>query len=231
MPRTQIRDRHEAGSRLAGRLAPWTQPDTVVLAIGRDAVPTAFQAARLIGAPLDVLVVVNVPAPGRSDVIVGAVTENRIRVSDPYQVAHFAAERGSELDSQFRTAFARLRDSVALLRGDRTPIGVKGRTLILVSDGFRARGADIDAAIAWAQMHQAARIAVAVPFVPREAAARLRKKVDLVTLGEPEDVESPRHGYEEFHPVDAHEAAALLETARHPIWATEPFDMSPDPAT
>jgi len=54
---TRLRDRRDAGRRLAERLASLRDERPVLLALPRGGVPVAHEVARALGAPLDVLVV------------------------------------------------------------------------------------------------------------------------------------------------------------------------------
>jgi putative phosphoribosyl transferase len=50
-------NRVDAGRQLAERLRRYQGPDVVVLGLPRGGVPVAFEVARALGAPLDVIVV------------------------------------------------------------------------------------------------------------------------------------------------------------------------------
>src|SRR5258708_34432102 len=69
-----FRDRAEAGRSLAAKLAAYAnRPDVVVLALPRGGVPVAFEVARALGAPLDVLLVRKLGVPGYEELAMGAV--------------------------------------------------------------------------------------------------------------------------------------------------------------
>jgi len=59
------RDRIDAGRRLAGRLETYRAEHPVVLGLPRGGVVVAYEVARALGAPLDVLVARKLAAPGR----------------------------------------------------------------------------------------------------------------------------------------------------------------------
>ncbi len=75
-----FRDRRDAGLVLADLLRPLKALDPVVLALPRGGVPVAFEIARALDAPLDVLVVRKVGAPTNPELGLGAVAEGGIPV-------------------------------------------------------------------------------------------------------------------------------------------------------
>src|SRR5690349_3635378 len=75
-------DRQEAGSRLAELLLRFEWEHPIVLALPRGGVPVAYEVARALGAPLDVLIVRKLGAPFQPELGVGALTEGGTRFVD-----------------------------------------------------------------------------------------------------------------------------------------------------
>jgi putative phosphoribosyl transferase len=73
-------DRADAGSRLVQRLEPFRGQDVVVLALPRGEVPVAFEVAKGLRAPLDVLVVRKLRVPFQPELAFGAIAEGGVRV-------------------------------------------------------------------------------------------------------------------------------------------------------
>ena len=69
-------DRRDAGRQLAARLAPLARERPVVIALPRGGVPVAFEVAQALRAPLDVLAVRKLGAPGNPEFGVGAIVED-----------------------------------------------------------------------------------------------------------------------------------------------------------
>ena len=67
-----FRDRTDAGQRLAARLQHLKGRDVVVLGLPRGGVPVAFEVARALGAPLDVIVVRKLGVPFQPELGMGA---------------------------------------------------------------------------------------------------------------------------------------------------------------
>ena len=73
-------DRHAAGRELAKRLSSLATEDPIVLGLARGGVPVAYEVAQALAAPLDVLVVRKIGAPGNPEYGIGAIAEGDVRV-------------------------------------------------------------------------------------------------------------------------------------------------------
>src|SRR4029077_7026970 len=71
----EFRDRVDAGRKLARALLHLKEPRPVVLALPRGGVPVAFEVANALEAPLDVVLVRKIGAPGQPELGLGAVVE------------------------------------------------------------------------------------------------------------------------------------------------------------
>ncbi|HEY1158890.1 MAG TPA: phosphoribosyltransferase, partial [Arthrobacter sp.] len=90
-------DRPDAGRRLGKRLAGLRGRDVVVLGLPRGGVPVAFEVAKALEAPLDVIVVRKLGVPFQPEVAMGAIGEGGVRVLDPRTRS---MARGSQEDLQ-----------------------------------------------------------------------------------------------------------------------------------
>ncbi|HYK81176.1 MAG TPA: hypothetical protein VEU95_16200, partial [Micropepsaceae bacterium] len=71
----EFRDRVDAGRQLAGALLRLKEARPIVLALPRGGVPVAFEVAVALGAPLDVVLVRKIGAPGQPELGLGAVVD------------------------------------------------------------------------------------------------------------------------------------------------------------
>ncbi|PRY19823.1 phosphoribosyltransferase family protein [Pseudosporangium ferrugineum] len=127
--------RPEAGRRLATALSYLRGPDIVVLGLPRGGVPVAAEVARELGAPLDVVVVRRVIVPGCPDLVAGAVSEDDLTVVDIDRIkARMVSWQG--LHRAQRIARTAVERSAAVLRSDRWPEPLVGRTALIVDDGM-----------------------------------------------------------------------------------------------
>src|SRR3954469_18614870 len=72
-----FRNRPDAGRRLAVALAPYRESRPIVLALPRGGVPVGFEVAKALAAPLDVLLVRKIGAPGHEELGLGAGGEGQ----------------------------------------------------------------------------------------------------------------------------------------------------------
>jgi predicted phosphoribosyltransferase len=178
MQQALFHDRRDAGRQLATELGEYAERhDLVVLALPRGGVPVGFEVARALGAPLDVFVVRKLGLPGHEEFAMGAIASGGVRVDNP-DVAPLALPQAA-VDAVVARERAELARREALYRGDRAPLNLSGRTVILVDDGL-ATGASMRAAVAAVRMHAPARVIVAVPVAASETCAALRREADEV---------------------------------------------------
>ncbi len=206
----QFADRSDAGRRLAAELLPLAKERPVVMALPRGGVPVAVEVAKALDAPLDILAVRKLGAPGNRELGVGAVAEGGSAVLDSSSAEQLGLTR-SVLDATLARETQELRRRVARYRGDRPPIAVLGRTVIVVDDGLATGLSDL-AAIRALRKRSARRIVVAVPVGSRESVAMLSDEADQVLcLMIPERLYGVGLWYEDFAPVSDEQVLALLD--------------------
>jgi predicted phosphoribosyltransferase len=172
----RFHDRREAGRVLAGLLARYRDdPHVVVLGLPRGGVPVAFEVAQALHAPLDVFVVRKLGLPGHEEFAMGAIASGAVRVDNP-DVAPLAVPQAL-VDRVLARERAELARRETLYRGDRPPLALRGRTVILVDDGL-ATGTSMRAAVAAVRLSAPGRLVVAVPVAAVDANDLLAPGVD-----------------------------------------------------
>jgi len=205
-------DRVDAGRRLAGRVRHLRGEDVVVLGLPRGGVQVAFEVARELGAPLDVLVVRKLGVSFQPELAMGAVGEGDVLVMIEPVVrrAHVSKAELAEIERRARSELDR---RVQQFRRDRPRLALTGRTAVLVDDGI-ATGATVRAACQVARAQGASRVVLAVPVCSPDTAERLRKEVDeLVCLESPAWFFGVGQFYADFRQVSDDEVVDLLRRA------------------
>lgn len=207
---TKFRNRRDAGQRLATRVADLDLPDdTLVLGLPRGGVPVAAEVAAMISAPMDVLVVRKLGVPGHEELAFGAIASGGVRVLNddvvrldritPEDVDRVTVGETLELERRERT-----------YRGDRSPLAVAGRTVVVVDDGL-ATGATMAAAVDALRAGGADRIVVAVPVGAPETVTALSDRADqVVCVQQPTAFGAVGAWYEDFSPTTDDEVRDAL---------------------
>ena len=206
-----FRDRADAGRRLADELTGRHYQDPVVLALPRGGVPVAFEIARRLQAPLDLVLARKIGVPGQPELAVGAVVDG----DHPEIVINVGVLSGSGLDTEDieRMAHAELpeirRRRELYMRG-RPCVPVAGRTAILVDDGV-ATGATVRAGLHAVARRKPLRVVLAVPVAPPETLQALEQEADeVVCLESPRWFQSVGENYADFHQVSDAEVTSIL---------------------
>jgi predicted phosphoribosyltransferase len=210
---SRFRDRREAGSVLAAKLAAYAhRPDVLVLALPRGGVPVGYEVAKTLGAPLDVFLVRKLGVPGHEELAMGAVASGGVRVLND-QVVRALRIPSHVIDAVTQEQEHELARRDRLYRGERPPPDVRGRTVILVDDGL-ATGASMLAAIRALRQLEPAHVVVAVPTASAETCAELKGEVDdVVCATTPEPFYAVGLWYEDFSQTTDEEVRDLLQWA------------------
>lgn len=206
-------DRVDAGRRLAQRLASFNAQDIVVLGLPRGGVPVAFEVAKALGAPLDVLVVRKLGVPFQPELAFGAIGEDGVRVLND-AIVREAQLAGDDMDAVERKERIELQRRAERFRRGRDRIPVTGRIAVIVDDGI-ATGATAKAACQVARAHGAKRVVLAVPIGPDDIVERFAGYADeVVCLTTPAYFFAVGQGYRQFGQTSDAEVIALLDRAR-----------------
>jgi putative phosphoribosyl transferase len=208
-----FRDRREAGRRLAERLSGLRAASPLVLGLPRGGVPVAFEVARALDAPLDILVVRKLGVPFQPELGMGAVGEDGVRVLNPdvMRQARVTEAQLAEVEARER---AHVEERATRLRAGRPVLPLTGRTVVIVDDGL-ATGGTARAAVRVARARGAQRVVLAVPVAPPETVAALRADADdVVAVETPEPFFAIGGWYADFSPTSDAEVVELLRAAR-----------------
>ena len=215
-------DRTAAGRELASAILKLKlRSPMLVLGLPRGGVPVAYEVARALRAPLDVLVVRKIGMPGQPELAIGAIASGGITVREPDSGLRFAG-----LDIPFEQIAQRERAELErrerAYRAGLPPLDLRGQTVVLVDDGL-ATGATMVAAVRAARQADAASVVVAAPVASEEAARLVRAEADEVAILEVSAfLFSISTWYANFEQLEDEGVRALLERARHTELAPVP---------
>jgi putative phosphoribosyl transferase len=207
-------DRREAGRRLAEELVGRDWRDPVVLALPRGGVPVGFEVAKALQAPLDILLVRKIGAPGHPEFGIGAVVDGK----DPQVVinedaALILGPSSDYLEAEKKRQLEEIERRRKQYVGGRAAEPTEGRTAIVVDDGI-ATGSTVKVALKALRRSGAERVVVAVPVAPQSAVEALREEADeVVCLSTPEPFRAVSLHYVDFEQTTDEEVIQLLKAA------------------
>ncbi len=206
-------DRSDAGKRLAGAFSDYAgSRDLVVFGLPRGGVPVAFEVARHLGAPLDIVVVRKIGVPGQPELAMGAVASGGVIVRNE-QVLGLLKMSDEAFNAAAAAARTELKERELALRGDERDIDITGKTAIVVDDGM-ATGSSMKAAVEALRTLGPRSIVVAVPVAAPEVVARLEWVADdVVSLLTPLSLVAVGAWYRQFGQTPESEVRRLLDKA------------------
>jgi predicted phosphoribosyltransferase len=207
-------DRREAGKLLAAEMAKYAgRDDVVVLGLPRGGVPVAWEVARGLGAPLDVLIVRKLGAPGQPELAIGAIGEGGVRVLNEGLIRGLMIP-ARDIDRIAAVEEKELQRRISTYRGSHEPLVLKDKTVIVVDDGV-ATGATMRAGLKAVKAMGAARVIAAFPVGAPDSVAGLAEDADeVVVLETPAWFGAVGEWYEDFRPTTDEDVQRILAGSR-----------------
>ena len=192
---------------------PYRDERPVVIGLPRGGVPVAFEVARALDAPLDVVVVRKLGAPGNPEYGIGAIAEGDVRLANrndlevlnisPEVLADIVARETEELEAR-----------LASIRAVYPQVDVKDRTVLIIDDGL-ATGITAVAAARAVRQRGARKVVLTAPVCASSMPEALKHEVDeVICVAMPDYLGSVGSWYEDFRQTTDEEVLALLEESR-----------------
>jgi predicted phosphoribosyltransferase len=208
----RFRDRLQAGRELGAVVAKryGGRDDVIVLGLPRGGVPVAKGVAEALGAPLDVFIVRKLGVPGHEELAMGAIASGGVRVLNR-DVLDYVPVSGQAIESVAAREQRELQRREQAFRGDKPPLDVSGKTVIVVDDGL-ATGSTMRAAVRALRQMGPAAVVVAVPVAAAQTCDELRAEADdVICLRTPEPFQAVGLWYEDFEQTTDDEVHDLLK--------------------
>jgi predicted phosphoribosyltransferase len=208
-----FRNREEAAFRLAEALRrrgkPLTHP--LILAIPRGGVVIGAVLAQELGADLDVILARKLRAPDQPEAAIGAIAEDGGLYLDPFAEELLLAN-DTYLFRERAHQLAEIERRKKLMRDDRPPAPIAGRSVIVADDGI-ATGSTMIAALQTLKAQHPADVIVAVPIASRRGLREVRRLYrEVVCLSAPRHFLTVGQFYADFTPVEDEQVCYLLRT-------------------
>lgn len=206
-----FKDRAEAGKLLARRLMKFKgSKEAIVLGIPRGGVAVAYEVAKMLELPLDIIVIKKIGHPQNEELAIGAAGIDSHYINN--EIAFDIPQK--YIDKAIRQKQREAQEKYRLLKGKEPVHELKGKTLILVDDGI-ATGSTIVLALQVIRKKLPKEVIVAVPVAPfgiKETFKYLSSQFVCIEI--PSYFNAISQFYLDFRPVEDNEVKELLEEAK-----------------
>jgi predicted phosphoribosyltransferase len=199
-----LKDRTEAGFLLSEKLKKYQDTNSVILAVPRGGVPVGFIISKTLHLPLDIVLSKKIGHPNNKEFAIGAVSMDSMILDEHPEVPK------KYIDHEISRLRQLLKEKYELYNGNRKPIDIENKNVILVDDGI-ATGNTLLASIAMLRKKKPAKIIVAVPVLPYDTVPIFEKNADeFIYLIAASYFRGVGSLYEEFNQVDDEEVIRML---------------------
>ncbi len=210
-----FKNRQEAGQKLAEKLKEFkNKKDTIILALPRGGVINAFEIAKELNLPLDLIVPRKIGAPFNEEYAIGAITESGEGIFDQQAIASLNVTK-DYLDKKVAEEKKEAQRRLKTYRQNQPPLDLKNKTVIIVDDGI-ATGLTMRAAIKSIKEKKAKKIIVAVPVSARDSLKIIEKEADqVICIDAPLFFGAVGAFYEDFGQTEDKEVIDLMEKSKN----------------
>lgn len=203
-------DRKDAGKKLGSALMSHVENENcLILALPRGGVPVAYEAARELGVPMDILLVRKLGVPGQEELAMGAIASGGIQVLNKGLINMLGIPEES-IDTVAKREDQEMKRRERIYRGNNPALEIKGKTVIIVDDGL-ATGATMRAAAEALRARNPGKIIVAAPVASPDTCEALNVVADeVVCLQTPQPFSSVGQWYKNFDQTSDEEVTELL---------------------
>jgi len=200
-------DRTQAGKELSAKLTEYSgQKDAIILGLPRGGVVVAYEVAKSLKLPLDIVITRKIGAPDNPELAIAAIDETGEGVYNEPLVQYTDATN-EYLMAKIEEEKEEIRRRKELYRKNKPPLDLRHKVAIIVDDGI-ATGYTVSAAARFCRSEGASKIVIAVPVVAFDSLSILAE--DVIYLDAPENFGSVGQFYERFGQVTDEEVIKFL---------------------
>lgn len=207
-------NRKEAGELLAAALEKYSHLNPVILAIPRGGVPVAYEVAKVLKAPLDVVITKKIGHPVDKEYAIGAVGIRGHSLNDTAQ-----GLPEEYLSDEILRVQKMVEEKDRMYHKEFPALSINNKWIILMDDGV-ATGSTMILTAELLAKQSTAGIIIAVPVAPEATLNKMEQNPsinEVVCLDTPKNFRGVGQFYENFAPVEDSEAIELLKKANNEI--------------
>lgn len=206
-----FKNRREAGKLLGQALVHYRHERPIILGLPRGGVVTAYEVAKALGSPLDVVVSRKIGAPGNPELAVGAIAPHETKIIDK-QAVHMLGIDENTLNALLKLEYNELtrREKIFKVTQD---LSCEDRTVIVVDDGL-ATGLTMQAALESLRKEGPKKIVMAVPVAAPNTVKSIKRSGaadEIICLEMPEPFIAVGAWYIDFPQLSDSETLAYLK--------------------
>ena len=193
---------------LAAKLKKYKGDPGVILAVPRGGVPVAYEVAKELGLPLEIVLTKKIGHPMNKEYAIGAAS-----LTDYFVIPHeFVYDE--YINSEVEKIRSKLKEMYVKFMGNKEPESLAGKTVIVIDDGI-ATGNTLLGTISVLRKANPAKIVIAVPVASAIAVDKLSQEVDeVITVFIPEEFHGVGAFYDDFEQVSDEEVLYYLDKWR-----------------
>lgn len=198
-------DRTEAGLLLSAKLKKYRNDPGIVLAVPRGGVPVAYEVAKELSFPIEVILTKKIGHPMNKEYAIGAAS-----LTDYFIIPHENISK-EYIRQELQSVRSRLKEMYIKFMGSKEPEDLKGKTVIVIDDGI-ATGNTLRGIIHVLRKSNPGKIVVGVPVASKSAVQKLAKEVDeVIVLMTPEEFYGVGAFYENFEQLSDEDVLCYLD--------------------
>ncbi|SDX50620.1 phosphoribosyltransferase [Flavobacterium degerlachei] len=202
-----FKDRMEAGLLLSEKLKKYQDSNSIVLAIPRGGVPIGYEVAKRLHLPLDIVLSKKIGHPFNKEFAIGAVSLDSAIIDEHPDISK------EYIEQEIIRLRELLREKYKLYKGNRAPIAIEGKNVIIVDDGI-ATGNTLLVSIEMLRKKNPAKIIVAVPVLPYDTVKIFEQNTDeFIYLIASKSFRGVGGFYEKFYQVEDDEVISMLSAS------------------
>lgn len=207
-----FKDRKEAGRLLAQKLSGYKDVNGIVLAIPSGGVPVAAEIAKVLGLPLDVIIVRKIQLPDNPEAGFGAVGPDGEVLLNMNLISQLCLTE-EEVKRQIQITVDTIKRRNELFREGRPFPLLKDSVVIIVDDGL-ASGYTMLSAVDFIKRHKPEKVVIAVPTAPKGTVDLILSQVDeLVCLNVRSGFTfAVADAYEKWYDLEDEEVISILRS-------------------